>query len=240
MEGLTASALPVASPAAAGLLSLPFFYCFEGGVEFQWDTRQEAQQYPPSVTFYGTPKESAAVRQNMTAVALEELPVTHLPSVKLRINGVVMDALFDTGSPITVLNAQAAKQAGLTTAMDKSSSKNKSSNLFSGFMNKFQEAQVTAQAAARGDILSIAGTGGERIDLLKSESKVDIRLPSFESEGDASVHFGSRHVYVGNIPGLAALNGLGDDSPPAAVLGMDVLRSRPKMLLLARNKQVYF
>ena len=39
MKGLTASALPVASPAAAGLLGLAFFNCFEGGVEFRWGHR---------------------------------------------------------------------------------------------------------------------------------------------------------------------------------------------------------
>jgi hypothetical protein len=148
--------------------------------------------------------------------------------------------LFDTGSPITVLNLQAAEQAGIKTAEIGSKSKKSNNNPFAGLVNKFQEAQEIAQAAARGDVLSIAGAGGERVDLLKSESTVDISLPSAESVADGTVDFGRRHVYVGNIPGLSALNGLGDDSPPAAVLGMDVLRSIPKMLLMARDHAVYF
>jgi hypothetical protein len=38
-----------------------------------------------------------------------------LPSVTIKVNGVEMKALLDTGSPITVLNAQAAKLAGIET-----------------------------------------------------------------------------------------------------------------------------
>lgn len=59
MTGLTASVLPVASPASLGLLSLAFLQSFQGGVEFSWggsriqsnDERPAPLQ--PSVTFYG-------------------------------------------------------------------------------------------------------------------------------------------------------------------------------------------
>ena len=47
------------------------------------------------------------------------------------------------------------------------------------------------------------------------------------------VSFDSRQVYGGNIPGLALLDALDDDAPPEAVLGMDELRSKQRMLLLA-------
>lgn len=250
MENLTASALPVASPAAAGLLSLPFFHCFEGGVVFDWNGKMDVDdngiewRMPPSVTFYASTDDSAHIRQDMTPVSIQEIPVTRLPKVMLNINGVSIPALFDTGSPITVLNAQAAEKAGVKTINalgtndKKEKSKNNSFNPFSGLVDKFQEAQTTAQAAARGDILAIAGAAGERVDLLKSDAMVDVSLPSFNND-NGDVEFGQRNVYVGNIPGLAALNGLGDDSPPAAVLGMDVLRSK-KMLLVARNQEVYF
>ncbi|KAL3910613.1 MAG: hypothetical protein SGILL_007624 [Bacillariaceae sp.] len=108
-------------------------------------------------------------------------------------------------------------------------SEKKDGGFFGGIANKFKEAQAKAQAAARGDVLMIAGMEGQPIDLIKSDAAVDVRL------GDNEVEFGSRNVYVGNIPGLAALNALGDDSPPGAVLGMDILRSKPKMLLIARD-----
>jgi hypothetical protein len=248
MENLSASALPVASPAAAGLLAMPFFHCFGGGVEFDWggNVDEDGVRLPPSVTFYGEADESADLRQNMTRILIEELPVTRLPKVHLRINGVTIPALFDTGSPVTVINAQAAQKAGVSTVqIGQSSNKQSNNNLFSGLVNKFKDAQAAAQAAARGDVLSIAGTGGERVDLFKSESPVDIQLsPSMIDDeggnGTNNVQFGSRNIYVGNIPGLAALDALGDEAPPAAVLGMDVLRSKPKMLLVARNNEVYF
>jgi len=59
------------------------------------------------------------------------------------------------------------------------------------------------------------------------------------NEGE-HVDFGPGHLYVGDIPGLAALNGVGVDSPPAVVLGMDVLRRLPKMLLRAQSDEVWF
>ena len=43
--------------------------------------------------------------------------------------------------------------------------------------------------------------------------------------------------YVGAIPGLAALDGLGADAGPAAVLGSDVLRQRECLVL--RGGKVY-
>ena len=242
MQGLTASALPVASPAAAGLLSLPFFYSFEGGVEFQWgNPKNEGEEtLPPSVTFYGEGESDAALKE-MTKVPVRELPVTRLPSVDIVINGVTIPALLDTGSPITVINAQAAEQAGVATVDFPGKANQKAGgNPFSKFANRFQEAKEMQQAAARGDVLSIAGSTGQRVDLLKSAEMVQVDLKAADDEDDKTVVFGDSNIYVGNLPGLAALNALGDNSPPAAVLGMDVLRMRPKMLLKARDNEVFF
>ena len=83
-----------------------------------------------------------------------------------------------------------------------------------------------------------AHTAPKPADAPKSEAKADIGLVG--DNDDAVVDFGNSHVYVGNLPGLAALNALGDDSPPAAVLGMDLLRLRPKMLLKAKDGAAYF
>lgn len=261
MENLTASALPVASPAAAGLLAMPFFHCFEGGVEFDWGVGdgggadlKDGLQVPPSMTFYGSADESSYLRTNMTRILIEELPVTRLPKVNLQINGVTIPALFDTGSPVTVINAQAAQKAGVSTTIDlgdvpsssdKSKGNNGSFNPFAGIAKKIKDAQATANAAARGDIISLAGTAGERVDLIKSSGPVDIQLVSSSKDDNRDGHnsvvsFDSRQIYVGNIPGLAALDALGDDAPPAAVLGLDVLRSKPRMLLVACDQEVYF
>ena len=100
MTNLTASALPIASPAAAGLLSLAFLQCF-GGVQFDWGN--VPQQVPPSVTFYEQVPQS--VLDTMQPVSIQRIPVTQLPSVTVEINGVQMPALLDTGSPVTVLNS---------------------------------------------------------------------------------------------------------------------------------------
>jgi hypothetical protein len=240
MQGLTASALPIASPTAAGLLSLAFFNCFEGGVEFDWGSEQVMEdgmppQRPPSITFYGQMDNNLTkILDDMTRVPIQSVPVTNLPSVTIKVNGIEMTALLDTGSPITVLNKQAAQQSGIETVELPSQSK-ETKNPFAAIGNRFKEAQATAQAAARGDVLTIAGTQGRPVNLLKSTSKARIALV-----GDLEVSFGDSHVYVGDIPGLAALSGIGVQSPPTVVLGMDILRCRPKMLLRVRDNEVYF
>jgi hypothetical protein len=226
MTELTASALPVASPAAAGLLSLAFLYTFDG-VGFDWTASDEK---PSSVTFYQRVPDSALAR--MSRVAIQPIPMTQLPTVTLRVNGCDMPALLDTGSPITVFNAQAAEQAGIqTVAYDAGSSKNPLANM----ANRFQQ----AQAVARGDVLQVLGEKGP-ITLLKSSLPVSVSLPS-TTPGN-SVEFAQRSVYVGELPGLAALQGIVgmDASSPAVVLGMDVLRQRPEMLLRARQNEVWF
>uniref|UniRef100_A0A7S4J1K7 Uncharacterized protein n=1 Tax=Odontella aurita TaxID=265563 RepID=A0A7S4J1K7_9STRA len=55
MSGLTASALPVASPSAAGLLGVYFFNAFPGGVELSWDM---SGSKPPAATFFSDPEKN--------------------------------------------------------------------------------------------------------------------------------------------------------------------------------------
>lgn len=241
MTELTASALPVPSPAAAGLLSLAFLSVFEGGVEFSWGTSPTADTSsdpaarvvpPPSITFYGDKSmdDKAGVLHGKTKIPIRRVPVTHLPTVTVTINGVEMPALLDTGSPITVLNAQAATRAGIATKLPAST---KSINPLQAVSNRFQE----AQAAARGDVLMILGADGKPVNLVKSRNAVSVEM---KGENGGKVDFGSVPLFVGELPGLAALNGLGVESPPAVILGMDVLRQRPSMLLRAKDDEVWF
>jgi hypothetical protein len=239
MQNLTASALPIASPACAGLLSQAFFYCFEGGVELNWGSQLLEDGMipnPASITFHGEKDADLEnILSELTRVPIVPMPVTQLPTVILKINGVEVRALLDTGSPITFLNSRAAQQAGIET-VTVASGPEKSNNPLAAVANRFKAAQATAKAAANGDLLTIAGTNGQPTTLLKSTSAAKILL-----SGDSQdVSFGESNIYVGDIPGLAALNGIGVDSPPSAVLGMDVLRKRPKMLLRARDQEVYF
>ena len=236
MQGLTASALPVASPAAAGLLGLSFLYCFEGGVEFQWGIDKSLEQIP-SVTFYGS--ENDVDVDELVRVPFESLPVSLLPSVTLMINGKEIPALFDTGSPITVLNARAAQDAGIdpTISLDEANSKEDggSWNPFSKIASNIQSAQEIAKATASGDILTFAGTDGKPVRLVKSNESEAVNIKSFTGEKLLS----ESQVFIGDIPGLAALGGLGGEAPPAAVLGMDVLSRLPRVLFRARQNEIY-
>jgi len=265
MQGLTASALPVASPAAAGLLSLAFFHCFEGGVEFHWgtpskiigeNTNNDTAIIPPSITFYGSSQHLDL--DGMTQIPFESLPVSMLPSVTLNINGAEIPALFDTGSPITVLNARAAEAAGLETCIPldeldptlkkQSASSGSSWNPFDKLAKNVKSASKIAEATARGDILAIAGSDGRPVSLVKSLSPMEVRLVissaqednASDDTGSSSVILGEKNVYIGDLPGLAALGGLGGDSaPPAAVLGMDLLRCATRIVFRAQQNEIY-
>ena len=254
MKNLTASALPVASPSGAGLLSLAFLYCFQGGVEFNWGSSSTAPTLkdgmisnPPSIGFYGEHSDQVLkILADMTRVNIEPIPVTNLPSVTVSINGVEMKALLDTGSPITVLNKNAAKLAGIDTYRlnknkeEKESGGMFSKNPFSAIVDNFQQAQEVSKAAARGELLTIAGSTGQPVNLFKSKNTVQLSMPAASGIEDDAVEFGDGRVYVGELPGLAALNGLGVDSPPAVVLGMDALRLKERMFLRAQDNEVYF
>ena len=235
MRGLTASALPVASPAAAGLLGMYFFNCFQGGVMLEWGSNSNSaipSTAIPSVTFFSDRTKMGDALDGLARAQIKPLPVSALPSINIVINGQKIPALLDTGSPITVLNAQAAKMAGVTTAtVDDSENSSNPFNPFAKLTKNFQ----SAQAAARGDVLLIAGANGERVELVKSKEVVDCGVVG---DGDGTIDIGQHNIYVGDLPGLAALGGLGGDgAPPAAVLGMDILRTRQRIVY--RVDEVY-
>ena len=141
-----------------------------------------------------------------------------------------MPALLDTGSPITVLNAQAAKSACIESLLPPRA---KQDNTLTALYNSFQE----AQAASRGDLVTIMGVNGDKVNLVKSKELIKVEIPIGEG---AALDFGSIQLYVGDLPGLAALNGLGTEAPPAVILGIDVIRQRPSMLLRAQDNEVWF
>jgi len=261
MTNLTASALPIASPAAAGLLGVAFLNCFEGGVKFDWGGGIDARQ--PMITFYGAASDDDGDGDNGNGRGIEERLKTMrrvpihvlddilLPSITMIINGAEIRALLDTGSPITVLNAAAAKVAGLTTIEletdrkgdgEESERKGGFQNPFKKFGDNFKAAQVQAEAASRGDILVIGGMDGQRIELRRTNEKVSVSMDATDVEGEDNgdqVTFPSSYIYVGDLPGLVALDGLkGSSSPPAAILGMDVLKRLPAMVY--RQNEVYF
>lgn len=235
MKDLTASALPVASPAAAGLLGTAFLNCFQGGVKFDW-------MDDASVTFFGDDVGLEAELDVMKKAPIKIIKDVLLPSIVLKINGKEIRALLDTGSPISVLNSSAAKLAGLNVIEILGDQKSESDENKGGFVNPFKkvfdsvkEANSLAQAAARGDVLLIGGIAGQPVQLLRTQDNANICIQGAAED----ISFPQSKVYVGDLPGLAALGGLdGDASPPAAILGMDILRQKSSMFY--RMNEVFF
>eukprot|EP00536_Pseudo-nitzschia_multiseries_P015013 jgi/Psemu1/216627/e_gw1.805.20.1 len=209
----------------------------------------------PSVTFFGeddsNTRDGDSLLQralsDLVRVSIDPIPLTQLPSLKIEVNGVEMTALLDTGSPITVLNQGAARAAGIKTTQDTAEASTESKtnsggwkNPFSSVVDKFKEAQATAEAASRGEILMIGGSDGRPTTLYRSSVGNHPSISVESADGEAISFGNDLPVYVGDIPGLAALNGIGVDSPPAVVLGLDVLRRRPRMLFRPRENEVYF
>ena len=93
------------------------------------------------------------------------------------------------------------------------------------------------QAAARGDVLTVGGAEGP-VQLTRTTTAAALELAAAEDEagrgggggGGVAASFGSEcRPYVGELPGLAALGGLGAAAGPAAVLGTDTLRRRARL-----------
>ena len=152
--------------------------------------------------------------------SLCEVPARQLESglvcVTMCVNGVEIPSLLDTGSPITVLNAAAAKAAGIGDAPP--AAEDVSSNPFTMLTQAFK----AGVAATKAETLMVAGANGP-VQLLRCEGGATMSL------GDADLGGGTCRPYVGELPGLAALDGLGAAAGPAAVLGTDVLRTRPRL-----------
>jgi hypothetical protein len=277
MTNLSASSLPLAAPGSAGLLSNAFLNVFQGGVEFEWhskelsfppspkqhhnnsmdvtDAKASAQSgggdididapstnvtvvVPPSVTFHSTQR-TIDNFDKLTAVPIHILKTTNLPSVDISFNHgngqsttspPMIRALLDTGSPITVMNAEAAKMAGietveiLTSMMEEEDSSPKKkkkggwnnplSNMFKGGASD-EITTAKARALQRGDLL-LVGTGGsgKPTELLKSKSAVSI---SVQGEGDGAGTVACAlttltrqptSIYVGDLPGMKVLGEL--------------------------------
>lgn len=237
MTDLTASALPVASPATAGLLGVGFLNCFEGGVKFEWGGGVDSRQ--SMVTFHGEDSGIEEQLKRMTRVPIDVIDQILLPSVTMNINGAKIPALLDTGSPVTVLNSAAAELAGLTTVVlenDGIDDEKGGFNPFKKIADNFKAAQSLSQAASQGDVLVVGGSDGQRIELWRTEEKAQIFLGP-----DEAVSFPSTNIFVGDLPGLKALEGLNDtSSTPAAVLGMDVLKRKGVMVYRGMQNEVYF
>lgn len=108
-RNLTAAALDlgIAGSVGSGLLGSQFFSCFPSGVEFDW---YGTDGDPPTVIFYKVLPDDA--KKNAIRVPLLE-SFFGVPSITVNINGCYLNAIIDSGSPITILNENAAKEVGV-------------------------------------------------------------------------------------------------------------------------------
>jgi len=227
MNDLVVSALPVpAPPGVGGILGLGFLLSFGGGIEFAWgDSAPGSQDSPPALNLYADPKDASDLSASM-----EEVPVRQLDAaaggllvLTMVVNGVKIPALLDTGSPATVLNAAAAKLAGIEMPVEPDQSS----------MNPIAKAKAGfdfAASMASGEMVMMAGDNGPAT-LRKTPNAIPISL------GGAVIR--DVRPYVGEIPGLAALPGLAAKGAPAAILGTDVLRQRKRLLIAPAIDKVF-
>ena len=133
-----------------------------------------------------------------------------------------MPALLDTGSPITVLNAAAAAAAGVVAPPAPAPAGAAGGGATCSRMRSNFEA---AQAAARGDVLMIGGADGP-VSLMRATE------PAAFSLGDGAAFGDGSRCSPATSPARGARRA-GADAGPAAVLGTDVLRRRPRMVYRA-------
>jgi len=233
MNDLIVSAIPVAAPPGiGGILGLGFLLSFAGGIEFVWgdaasgpSARLPAPGPVASLNLYANPKDSAGLSTSMEEVPARQLDAAGggLLILTMVVNGVKIPALLDTGSPATILNAAAAKLAGIELPAEPDQS---SMNLIA----KAKVAYDQAAAMASGEVVYVAGEKGP-VALRKTPNATPISL------GGAVIR--DVRPYVGEIPGLAALPGLAAEGAPAAILGTDVLRRRKSLLILPAIDKVF-
>ena len=117
MTNLTAAAidLGVASMFSNGLLGSSFFQCFPAGVEFDF---HGTDGDPPTIIFYYGQSMPEMAKNNSCCVSLEE-SWCGITTIIVNVNGINMQAIIDTGSPITILSPNAAREVGVLTAVSK-------------------------------------------------------------------------------------------------------------------------
>jgi hypothetical protein len=193
MRNLTASAMPQASPMdTAGLLGSPFVLSF-AGVEFDW---YGTDGDPPTTIFYFQTIPPEATKSMTTRVPLKTL--FGLLTLNVTISGVELPALLDTGSPITVLNEKAAKQAGINVTNhapigEATSKKDEDEDRENAPSTKKQKRQSIADGRLR-----VGGVDGRTMTLQRSQSSaVHVHV------GNVSLGLGP--IYVGDLPGISFL-----------------------------------
>jgi len=120
MKNLTAASLELGIGSIGdGLLGTSFFECFPAGVEFDW---YGTDGDPPTLIFYYGSNLPENAKKNAICVPLENDSFFSVPTVTVNINGFKLKAIIDTGSPISIVTPEAAKEARLERMADSNES----------------------------------------------------------------------------------------------------------------------
>lgn len=239
ITGITAAVLPIPNPGAAGIIGKGVMDMFTG-VAFEWGDLPAAEHAFEAIGGQGTVLKSltqepayitwfsrrgprlAQMLEGMQGVPIKQAPRSGLPVIELEVNGIKIKALLDTGSPVTIFNEEAAEKCGIDTiaAHEQESGFGRVKKLLDVVRGNSK-----MNTGPLPDILYIPSPGGPA-PFYRSTEKVTLSL------GGRPFGDGSR-VYVGNVPGMDALMALEKDHAPLVVLGLDVLRLSPRMVLTA-------
>jgi len=240
LRNLVGTSLPFASPVGEGLLGLPLFWTFPAGIEFDW---HGTDGDPPTLVFYfgeELPDEMANT-DRMVKVPIQVM-LGGLLTVKIRINDgpEEIPALLDTGSPITVINEEAASRLGIQVALP---------------VADFRYSEVPS--------VGIIGADGGTMKLDRSESPVSIEILGASSKGggddprEGFISFfslGQGYVWKGDLPGLELISTLSQTESvmglvarqptplapvPAVILGLDFLQNAYRMIVRAPKSELW-
>ena len=216
IHNLTVAALPRASPPpTAGILGSSLCAMFPSGVEFDWFGTDGD---PPTFCFYFYEEGRNATTTGMTQIPIQQ--IMGLFVVTITVNGKDIPALLDTGSPITVLTQDAARQAGLEVAKDDADDDTPSS----------------APQLGNHHHVKVGGIDGRPMEVMRSAStSVQVQV--------GNVSLGQGPVYIGSIPAFSILQqvmpDISDTTTPSAILGLDFLRRAYRMMIVASRHEMW-
>ena len=156
----------------------------------------------------------------------------------MTLNGVRMPALLDTGAPQTIVN-RAAAAAGIKVGTDEPSSDGDASkkNPFGGLMDVFNKGKEKA-LQDRGVMVMGAGGKPERLDRVDDGFAIEVCAAGASGSGEDGVPVRCGSLLVGELQAFQAGLGLpppsaegATDGAPGVVLGLDVLMSRPRVVI---------
>ena len=119
---------------------------------------------PPTMQFYYGDTMPDAAKKNAFCIPLEE-SFWGVPTIKVNVNGVDLKAIIDTGSPITILNTDAAEKVGIGNTLSK------------------EEEEDTS-------FLVVKGVDDDNINLIRSKNGASVSIGDF-SLGDIHVCVGN-------------------------------------------------